>query len=85
MPNYSMQEKLKTGEAIDVNAIGSKLPGFEGKVWKLDGYKDDVDYCDGESEQWMWSIGRNKVTDEFFAAIDTRFVDNPLFECVWLR
>lgn len=84
MQNQSMMAKLKNGEAIDVGVIGSPYQGFAG-VWKLESYLDGVDYCDSESEQWIYSIGKDKVTGEVFAATDTRFVDNPKFDCVWLR
>ncbi len=84
MPNYSMMEKLKNGEALDVGVIGTPLDGFPG-VWELQGFTENVDYCDAESELWIYTIGRDKQTGVFYAAADTRFMDNPKFDCVWLR
>jgi len=84
MKNLAMMEKLKTGEAIDVGIIGEPYANFPG-VWRLENYLDNVDYCDSESEQWIWSIGRHKITGEIFAAVDARFTDNPMFDCLWLR
>lgn len=79
-----MQEKLKNGEALDVTVIGSPVEGQPG-VWKLESYLEGLDYCDGNSETWIYSIGFDPKTNEFFAASDYRFVENPAFVCVWLR
>jgi hypothetical protein len=82
LPNYSMLEKLRTGQAHDVNVIGEEV---EEGVWELHNFMDDVDYCDAESEEWICSIGRAKETGVFYAATDARFVDNPDFDLVWVR
>ena len=85
MNNERMMEKLKTGEAIDVGAIGEKVPSHTGHVWMIHNYMEGVDYCDAESEIWIWSIGKNKQDGKYYAASDARFYGNPLFDCVWLR
>jgi hypothetical protein len=84
LKNLRMAEKLERGEAIDVNMVGDPLPNFPG-VWVMEDFLDGMDYCDAENEVWIWSIGRHNVDGKYYAATDTRFYQNPLFECVWLR
>jgi hypothetical protein len=82
MSNLRMQEKLELGECIDVNAIGHSIGAG---LYVLDRYEDGKDYCDAASELWIWSIGKNKASGKIFAAIDTRFHQNPYHDCLWLR
>ncbi len=93
MRNQAMARKLKAGEAIDVEKI-SMLFSAEDKAdpqvagtWRIESAKfvDDSDYFVGSSEEWIWSIGRHKRNGSLYAALDTRFYQNPDFECVWLR
>jgi hypothetical protein len=81
--NERMQEKLSALEAIDVRGIGTELePGvFELRAFLGDG----MDYCDGQNWSWIWSIGIEKATGRIHAAVDGRFYQNPLYDCVWLR
>lgn len=82
MKNLRMHEKLNLGECVDVNQIGRPL----GKgLFELRQYEDGTDYCDAVGEEWIWSIGRHAVDGTIVASIDTRFYDNPLYECLWLR
>ena len=53
--------------------------------WRLAGFVDNVDYCDRESETWIWSIGQRRTDGAIFAAADARFYQHPAFECLWLR
>lgn len=82
--NYPMAEKLDSGEAIDVTMVGDPVPGFPG-VWVMEDFLDDMDYCDGLNGYWIFSIGKHRSTGKYYAAIDNRFYQNPMFECVWLR
>jgi len=80
--NYAMEEKLAAGEALDVRHLGEEIePG----IFRLRHFIADVDYCDGQGEAWIWSIGRRKTDDAILAATDARFYGDPEFECLWLR
>lgn len=83
--NKAMEEKLNKDECLDVNVIGTPLKNFEGKVWELHKFVEDIDYCDATHEEWIRSIGQHRYTQKIYAAVDTRFYLNPLFECLWLR
>jgi len=82
MQNKAMEKMLKNGEALDVRKIGIEMS--QG-IFKLKLFEDNIDYCDSETENWIWSIGKNKTTGEIFASLDTRFYSNKEFECLWLR
>ena len=84
MHNLRMKEKLDSGECIDVNVVGEPLVGFPG-VWVMEDFLDNVDYCDAEGERWIWSIGHHKQDQKYYASLDGRFYQNPLFDCVYLR
>lgn len=83
--NLSMAEMLRRGQAIDISTIGEPVHGFRGSVWVMRDFIDGKDYCDAEQELWIFSIGRHKTSGLYYAAIDNRFYNNPMFECVWLR
>lgn len=51
----------------------------------LPDFIENRDYCNAETEEWIWSIGRDKETGEILAAHDTRFYGHPSYECLWLR
>lgn len=78
--NYAMQEKLKRNEAIDVSGCPR-----EGRYYVLDSVRDECDYCDSVSEQWIWSIGRRKSDGKTLASTAADLYQNPDFECLWLR
>lgn len=82
MKNLRMREKLDLGECIDVNKIGHSIGDG---LFVLNSYQDGVDYCDAANEAWIWCIGKNIITGEILAAIDTRFYQNPHYNCLWLR
>jgi hypothetical protein len=90
MLNQAMKRKLASGDAIDVETVltdfgpGDYGPAFAG-VFRLREFKDGVDYCVGSTEQWIWSIGKRETDGAIFAAIDSRFYQNPAFECLFLR
>jgi hypothetical protein len=85
MRNKAMQDRLNDGTCLDVSIIGEPLKGFEGSVWILHEFMDGVDYCDAERELWIQSIGKHKQDGRFYASIDYRMKDNPLFDLVWFR
>jgi hypothetical protein len=76
-----MLRKLDEGQCIDV----SKCPRMDDGSYLLQKYVDGVDYCDRERQEWIWSIGKHKLTGRIFAATDSRFYGDPNFECLWLR
>jgi hypothetical protein len=82
MANQAMANKLIKGKALDVRTVGHEVePG----VYQLRGYVDDVDYCDAEKEQWIWSIGKRLSDGVILASTDARFYENPDYKCLWLR
>jgi hypothetical protein len=87
--NLSMRRKLEKGDALDVEEMLATAAPEPGEIYAgtfhLDRFVEDVDYCAASTEQWIWSIGRRKSDGEIFAAIDTRFYNNPGFHCLWLR
>lgn len=85
MNNLRMKEGLESKKCIDVNTIGTEKEGFEGRVWELKKFIEDHDYCDAKGEQWIWSIGQRVTDNRIFASVDTRFYQNPMFKCLWLR
>lgn len=82
MKNLRMREKLDLGECVDVNKIGRSI-GVG--LYVLDSYEEGKDYCDAANDCWIWSIGKSVATGQIMAAIDTRYYQNPLYECLWLR
>jgi hypothetical protein len=90
MLNQAMARKLESGECIDVEKILAPAdaadvgPAFAG-VYRIRSFTDDVDYCVGSREYWIWSIGKRLTDGAIFAATDARFYQNPAFECLWLR
>ncbi len=75
----------QTKGRIDMNVVGEPVEGFEEKVWKLRKYIDGFDYWDSYTEQLIWSIGRRVTDNKVFASVDSRFYQNPMFECLWVR
>lgn len=88
MINKRMEEKLASGECIDVNTIGEPVlfePGGVPVIWELREFHEGKDYCDAYLEKWVWSIGRNKASGKIYAALDVRYSALDQFECIWLR
>jgi hypothetical protein len=89
MRNQAMKRKVERGEALDVESMLALDPVPAGEMFRgtfrLDRFVDDVDYFVGSTEQWIWSIGRRLSDGAIFAAIDSRFYQNPEFTCLWLR
>ena len=76
-----MLRKLDEGLCIDV----SKCPRTDDGSYLLQKYVDGVDYCDRETEEWIWSIGRSAADGRVLAGTDSRYYLNPNFDCLWLR
>ncbi len=95
MLNKAMERKLKARECLDVKKEGAlrkpeELPkswhhGDGGNVYELLRFVEGVDYCDGELELWIWSIGRETATGRIYASTDTRFYQADGFDCLFLR
>ena len=83
MRNVRMEERLASGECLDVGELGR--PNAYASEYTLDAYVDGKDYCERRTERWVWSIGKHMVTGEIRAAFDARFYQNPEWECLWLR
>jgi hypothetical protein len=77
-----MQEKLDKKECLDVREIGESIGNG---LFRLHRFVPDVDYCDAQREDWIWSIGRNLDTGEILASTTTIYYQNPRYECLWLR
>jgi hypothetical protein len=84
MKNLRMAEKLRARQALDVGTVGLRHPSRQG-VWILPKIIDGMDYCDAQSESWIWSIGMDKKTGQILASTTTEFYENPDYECLWLR
>lgn len=89
MPNYRMREKLDEGEAIDLSSCERASDGsyiVPESVASISDIRDGgLDFCNKQTERWIWSIGRNNQTNQVLASEDTRFYQNGDYECLWLR
>jgi len=79
MHNKAMQRKLESGHCIDV----SGYPRYGG-AYILPQFWDGKDYCNAQTERWIWSIGR-RSDGVILASHSTEFYGNAEFECLWLR
>ena len=78
------KRKLENEECIDIAKCRTNAAGIV--QYNLGGiFHEDVDYCDAEREEWIWSIGKHNKTGEYHAATDTRFYQHTQYECVFLR
>lgn len=85
MSNGAMARELMREACIDVRVLAVPGGAAGPTLFELSSYSADIDYCDATTERWIWSIGREKLTGKFYAATDTRFMDNAAFELLWLR
>jgi hypothetical protein len=79
--NYRMKEHVASGRAIDLSKNGRTKDGD----YIITNFVDDSDYCDAEKEEWIWSIGRHKKTNQILASTSSKFYQNPDYDCLWLR
>ncbi len=54
MQNRAMQRKLDKGECLDVSACARIANGD----YVLRIFLEGVDYCNAQTEEWIWSIGK---------------------------
>lgn len=82
-----MKESLQKCQAIAVDQCGKEVePG----VFLLDERMrlhtiDGLDMCVKEREEWIWSVGVSQKDGRLYASTDSRFYQNPDYECVFLR
>lgn len=82
MANKAMQRKIEDGDAIDISGFERTANG-EYKIPE-DIFDQELDYCNAATEEWVWSIGKNK-DGVILAAMDARFYQSDDHECLWLR
>jgi hypothetical protein len=82
MQNLAMQTALKEGKALDVRKEGVQVA--EG-IFRLKRYIDGKDYCDALKERWIWSVGRHVFDGRIEASNDSRYYQDPNWECLFLR
>src|SRR5215467_10998757 len=78
--NKTMERKLNAGICKDVSACQRK-----GDFYVLSAVMPGMDYCNAQTEQWIWSIGRHNKSGEILASHTTNFYQHPRFDCLWLR
>lgn len=96
MPNQAMARKLAKGECVDVSRCERTVTGD----YILTTFDGEKDYCNAETEQWIWSVGRLTVElpsvmfngerrtlskGTYLAAESAKWYQNSVCECVWLR
>lgn len=83
MLNKAMEEKINSGDCIDV----SQYPRSKDGYWILPSFdtEDDKDYCYARNEAWIWSIGRRYDTGEIHASLSSELYQHPEYECLFLR
>jgi hypothetical protein len=82
-----MERSLAAGECVDVSACLRTTAGdyiLEGDMIP-DPESDMPDYCNAETEGWIWSIGRHVETGVVVASHSAKLYQNPAYECLWLR
>lgn len=80
--NKRMAEGLSNDETLSVLEEGVSI----GDGWyKLRRFVEDMDYCDPETEGWIWSIGKHRITGEIIASTTACFYMNKDWECLFLR
>jgi len=81
--NLAMAEKLSTHEALSVLAEGEAIGGG---LYKLRRFIEGRDYCDPYEEAWIWSIAKNRMTNEIWASTSASlYSDETTWECLFLR
>lgn len=82
MQNLAMLKMLVEGEALDVRRVGVQVA--EG-IFRLQRFDENKDYCDSVKERWIWSVGKNVFDGRIEASSDTRYYNDPNWECLFLR
>lgn len=81
MQNKAMARKLRAGQAIDVSGNLKTEEGY----YILDDFFDEKDYCNSQTEEWIWSIGISYQTGQVHASDASVFYQNENYECLYLR
>ena len=90
MQNKAMERKLDAGEAVDISQCPiverPEIPGT-GRYYDITDVfvAGAVDYCDGQRERWVWSIGQVNGEQTVLASLSGDLYQNPQVECLWLR
>lgn len=87
MQNRRMFEQLVAGECLDLNDCVRTPDGdyILDDRHHVNGEYTGTDFCNAETEQWIWSIGRHLETGVVIASHSNWLYQHPEFECVWLR
>jgi hypothetical protein len=89
MRNLAMRAHLEKGECVDLSAC--QRTALDDYIVPPDVWQEDVDYCDAQTESWIWSIGKRLADDPsipagtIIASRSTQLYQNPLYHCLWLR
>jgi hypothetical protein len=83
MRNKRMQKKLEENDAIDVSKWPRTPEGYYEVPEDID--VEEMDFCNQETEEWIWSIGERKSDGKRFASHISVFYRNPDYNCLWLR
>jgi len=88
MINLRMEEKIKKREALDLSKcprIGESyvMTNLFGEVHVK--FIDGMDYCDAQTEQWIWSIGHSLHSPLILASTSGIFYENHNYHCLFLR
>jgi len=74
--NKAMERKLTSGQAIDLSRCPRK-----GDFYVLPKVIDGMDYCNAQTEQWIWSIGRHNKSGEILACLGNITFNHALALC----
>ena len=80
MINQAMKRSIESGECIDLSKCKK-----EGNCYIIENFIDGMDYCDAETEQWIWSIGKRRSDGVILASTSSKFYGAVGYECIWLR
>lgn len=83
MQNRAMRNKLERGECVDLSTCDRTIEGFY--IVPPDVYQDDVDYCDAQTESWVWSVGRRLDNGAIHASLGSDLYQNDHYACLFLR
>lgn len=81
-PKVEMRQEMPTQRVIDVRRAGFQI--VEG-VFRLQRYVPDAVYVDAINNRQVGSIGRNVFDNRIEAAIDSRYSNDPNWDCLFSR
>jgi hypothetical protein len=83
MLNRAMRDRLERGECVDLSTCARTAQGDY--IVPVDVWQEDMDYCNADTEEWIWSIGRSHADAQIIASHSNYLYLNPDYECLWLR